>query len=51
MLRAAITERHERSLLPGVELRYAIDNYVKAIEEGLLKIMSKMGISVLTHTG
>ena len=44
---AAITERHERGLLPGMELRYAIDNYVKAVEEGLLKIMSKMGISVI----
>ena len=44
---AAITERHERGLLPGMELCYAIDNYVKAVEEGLLKIMSKMGISVI----
>ncbi|MDC3234704.1 glutamate synthase large subunit [Candidatus Puniceispirillum sp.] len=44
---AAITERHERGLFPGMELRYAIDNYAKAVEEGLLKIMSKMGISVI----
>ncbi|MDC0649064.1 glutamate synthase large subunit [Candidatus Puniceispirillum sp.] len=44
---AAIAERHERGLLEGMELRDAVGNFVKAVEEGLLKIMSKMGISVI----
>ncbi|MDB2468506.1 glutamate synthase large subunit [Alphaproteobacteria bacterium] len=44
---AAIAERHERGLLIGMELRDAVSNFVKAVEEGLLKIMSKMGISVI----
>ena len=44
---AAIAERHERGLLAGMELRDAVGNFVKAVEEGLLKIMSKMGISVI----
>ena len=45
---SAIADRHARGLLPGLELIYAIGNYRKAIEDGLLKIMSKMGISVIT---
>jgi glutamate synthase (NADPH/NADH) large chain len=44
---AAIAERHERGLLVGMELRDAVGNFIKAVEEGLLKIMSKMGISVI----
>jgi glutamate synthase (NADPH/NADH) large chain len=44
---AAIAERHERGLLVGMELRDAVANFAKAVEEGLLKIMSKMGISVI----
>ena len=45
---SAIADRHARGLLPGLELGYAVGNYRKAIEDGLLKIMSKMGISVIT---
>ena len=45
---SAIADRHARGLLPGLELGYAVANYRKAIEDGLLKIMSKMGISVIT---
>jgi len=44
----SIRERHERGLLPGLELDAAVQNYKVAIENGLLKIMSKMGISVLS---
>ena len=43
----AIAERHERGLLPKLSLTEAVGNYRKAVEDGLLKIMSKMGISVL----
>ena len=42
-----IAERHERGLLPKVTLVEAVANYRKAVEDGLLKIMSKMGISVI----
>jgi glutamate synthase domain-containing protein 2/glutamate synthase domain-containing protein 1/glutamate synthase domain-containing protein 3 len=34
-------------LLPGVEAKDAVKQYVKAIKKGLLKIFSKMGISTL----
>ena len=44
---AAIADRHARGLLPGLEIGDAVGNYRKAIEDGLLKIMSKMGISVI----
>jgi glutamate synthase (NADPH/NADH) large chain len=44
---AAIADRHARGLLPGLKIADAIGNYRKAIEDGLLKIMSKMGISVI----
>jgi glutamate synthase (NADPH/NADH) large chain len=43
----AIAERHDRGLLPGLTLPEAAANYRKAVEDGLLKIMSKMGISVI----
>jgi len=33
--------------LPGLDVDRAIRNYVKAVEKGLLKTMSKMGISTL----
>ena len=45
---AAIADRHTRGLLPGLVIGDAVANYRKAIEDGLLKIMSKMGISVIT---
>ncbi|XDZ67020.1 glutamate synthase large subunit [Alphaproteobacteria bacterium LSUCC0684] len=44
----SIRDRHDRGLLPGITLEDAIHNYKMAIENGLLKIMSKMGISVLS---
>ena len=45
---AAITDRHARGLLGELDLGTAIDNYRTAINEGLLKIMSKMGIAVIS---
>ena len=44
----AIADRHARGLLGDEPLRYYVQNYKKAIEAGLLKIMSKMGISVIS---
>ncbi len=44
----AIADRHARGLFPGLTLQQALKRYQKAIAEGLLKIMSKMGISVIS---
>jgi glutamate synthase (ferredoxin) len=38
----------ERGKLPNISLEQAIANYRKAVESGLLKILSKMGISLLS---
>ena len=35
------------ALKPGMTIQDAIDNYMKAVEKGLLKIFSKMGISTV----
>lgn len=44
----AIADRHERGLFGDMSLNECILNYKKAIEAGLLKILSKMGISVIS---
>ena len=44
----AIADRHRRGLFPGLTLKEALKRYQKAIDDGLLKIMSKMGISVIS---
>lgn len=44
----AIADRHSRGLLGDISLGDAVLNYKKAIEAGLLKILSKMGISVIS---
>ncbi|MDW3205134.1 MAG: glutamate synthase large subunit [Alphaproteobacteria bacterium] len=44
----AIADRHRRNLLPGLSLEDAVANFQKSIEDGLLKIMSKMGISIIS---
>jgi glutamate synthase (NADPH) large chain len=44
-----IAERQRRGLFgAGVSLEEAIDRYERAVNDGLLKIMSKMGISVIS---
>ena len=44
----AVADRHARGLLGDEPLNVYVQNYKKAIEAGLLKIMSKMGISVIS---
>ncbi len=44
----AIADRHRRGLLGDLSLEESIKHYRKALDEGLLKIMSKMGIAVLS---
>ncbi|MEE8622292.1 MAG: glutamate synthase large subunit, partial [Alphaproteobacteria bacterium] len=43
-----IAERHRRVLFDGLSLNECIRRYKKAADEGILKVMSKMGISVLS---
>ena len=44
----SIAERHRRGLFPDLSLADCVARYTKAIDDGLLKVMSKMGISVLS---
>ena len=43
----AIADRHRRGLLGELSLDQALGNFKAAIQDGLLKIMSKMGISIV----
>jgi len=45
---ATITERHKQAVYGKISLETALQNYKKAVGDGLLKIMSKMGISVIS---
>src|SRR5687767_9305791 len=42
-----IDDMIEHGLLTGIERDKAIQNYIKALNKGVLKVMSKMGISAL----
>jgi glutamate synthase (NADPH/NADH) large chain len=44
----AIADRQRRGLFGEMSLKDAVGRYKKAVDKGLLKIMSKMGISVLS---
>jgi glutamate synthase (NADPH/NADH) large chain len=44
----AIAERHRRGLFPDHALEASIGRYRQSINQGLLKVMSKMGISVIS---
>ncbi len=48
LLQESIADRHERGLFPGLDLKTCLANAKKAVDQGLLKVMSKMGISVLS---
>src|SRR6185312_5414784 len=43
-----IADRHRRGLFPGLTLEDCVARYKKAADDGLLKIMSKMGIAVVS---
>lgn len=43
----AIAERHRKGMYGNMSLKEAVQRYRKAIDKGLLKIMAKLGISVL----
>ncbi len=42
-----LEEMIQKDSLPGISIRKATRNYIKAINKGILKVMSKMGISTL----
>ena len=44
----AIADRHRRGLFGDVTLENAVANYQQAVSDGLLKIISKMGISIIS---
>ena len=44
----SIAERHRRGLFGELSLEDAVRRYIKAVDDGLLKVMSKMGISVIS---
>jgi glutamate synthase (NADPH/NADH) large chain len=48
MAQESIADRHRRGLFGNVSLKEAVQRYKKAVDKGLLKVMSKMGISVLS---
>ena len=45
---ASIADRHGRGLFGKLSLDECLDRYRKAVNEGLLKVMSKMGIAVVS---
>lgn len=45
---AAIADRHARGLFGDMSFEKCLKNHRKAIDEGLLKILSKMGIAVIS---
>ncbi|MBI2256283.1 MAG: glutamate synthase large subunit [Proteobacteria bacterium] len=45
---AAIEDRRRRGLFGEIPLEDCLDNYRDAVDQGLLKVMSKMGISVIS---
>ena len=44
----AIAERHKKKLFKELSYEECVERYIKSINNGLLKIMSKMGISVVS---
>ncbi|MEE8164905.1 MAG: glutamate synthase central domain-containing protein, partial [Myxococcota bacterium] len=44
----SIADRHARGLFAGLTLEDCLKRYKRAVDQGVLKIMSKMGISVIS---
>ena len=43
-----IADRHRRGLFGALTLKEAVGRYKKALDKGLLKVMSKLGISIIS---
>mgnify|MGYP001099319224 FL=1 len=48
MAQQAIAERHKKGLFKNLSYEQSVDHYIASIKNGLLKVMSKMGISVIS---
>ena len=48
MAQQAIAERHKKGLFKNLSYEQCVDHYIASIKNGLLKVMSKMGISVIS---
>jgi glutamate synthase (NADPH/NADH) large chain len=48
LAQAAIADRHRRGLFGALALDQSLRHYKQAVDDGLLKVMSKMGISVIS---
>jgi glutamate synthase (NADPH/NADH) large chain len=48
MAQESIADRHRRGLFGDLTLKAAVQRFKKAVDKGLLKVMSKMGISVVS---
>ena len=44
----SIYQRYEKKLFGKLNFKECVERYIKSVDNGLLKIMSKMGISVLS---
>ena len=44
----SLSDRHRRGLFGDIALEVAVQRFKKAVDDGLLKVMSKMGISVIS---
>ena len=48
MAQESIADRHRRGLFGPISLKEAVQRFKKAVDKGLLKVMSKMGIAVIS---
>jgi len=48
LLQESIADRHDRGLFGSLDLKTCMQRAKQAVDQGLLKVMSKMGISVLS---
>ena len=47
VVQQAIAERHKKGLFGNLSYEQSVERYINSINNGLLKVMSKMGISVI----
>ena len=47
VVQQAIAERHQKGLFGNLSYEQCVERYINSINNGLLKVMSKMGISVI----
>ena len=48
MAQQAIADRHQKGLFNNLSYEQCVERYINTVENGILKIMSKMGISVVS---